>query len=94
MYNTNPVKKNNTNQIISELRANKKKIIDRIEFLVNIDGLSYVEAMMMVCEENEIEPEDLSKYISGPIKHKVENEARLNHNLKKEYCKSNTMSLF
>jgi hypothetical protein len=35
-----------------------------------------MEAILDICEENDLEPEDISKYISGIIKDKLEAEAR------------------
>ena len=39
-------------------------------------NLSYIEAIRDICEENNLEPEDIAKYISGIIKDKLEAEAR------------------
>jgi hypothetical protein len=39
-------------------------------------NLSYIEAIIDICEENNLEPEDIAKYISGIIKDKLEAEAR------------------
>jgi hypothetical protein len=58
-----------------EIAITKQKLIEKVEFLVRADGLTYVEALMQVCEEHEIEPEDISKMIDGPLKVKIEAES-------------------
>lgn len=41
--------------------------------------MSYMEAVLMVCEDHGIDPEDVRKFISAPIQEKIEGEAmRLN----------------
>ena len=47
-----------------------------IENVTREKNLSYMEAILDICEENDLEPEDISKYISGIIKDKLEAEAR------------------
>ena len=38
--------------------------------------LSHIDAIVHICEENNLEIEDVKKYISDPIKEKLEDEAR------------------
>lgn len=41
--------------------------------------MSYMEAVLMVCEDHDIDPEDVRKFVSTPIQEKIEGEAmRLN----------------
>lgn len=41
--------------------------------------MSYMESVLMVCEDHGIDPEDVRKFVSGPIQEKIEGEAmRLN----------------
>ena len=47
-----------------------------IESTTREKNLSYMEAIIDICEENDIEPEDIAKYISSIIKDKLEAEAR------------------
>lgn len=58
-----------------EIAITKQKLIDEVEFLVRADDLTYVEALMQVCEEYDIEPEDIGKMIDGPLKIKMEAES-------------------
>jgi len=62
-----------------------KPIIDlqalhiRVEHLVTKDKMSYCEAICEVCEQLEIEPQDIAKIIKGTLKEKLHVEAqRLN----------------
>lgn len=66
------------------------KLIELVEFLVKTDGMSYAEAIVEVCEQSEIEPEDMAKIIKkGPLKNKLEMEAT-----KRNIIKSSTATLF
>lgn len=41
--------------------------------------MSYMEAVLIVCEDHGIDPEDVRKFVSAPIQEKIEGEAmRLN----------------
>jgi UDP-glucose 6-dehydrogenase len=41
--------------------------------------MSYMEAVLMICEDHGIDPEDVRKFVSAPIQEKIEGEAmRLN----------------
>ena len=49
----------------------EKNVLDR--------KMSYMEAVLMVCEDHGIDPEDVRKFVSAPIQEKIEGEAmRLN----------------
>jgi len=58
-----------------EIAITKKRLIERVEFLVRRDELTYLEAIMQVCEDHEIDPEDIGKLIDGPLKEKIESES-------------------
>ena len=53
----------------------KTKFAKLIEKTVNELKIPYMEAKLHVCEKNNIEPEDVKKFISPKIKDKVEVEA-------------------
>jgi hypothetical protein len=53
----------------------KNKFTKIVEDLVKEKQLSYLEAIVYFCEENTIDVEDVRKYISDPIKGKIEVEA-------------------
>jgi hypothetical protein len=68
---------------------NKQELVLRAERLVKSDGLTYIEAILEICKELDIDPEDVSKLISGPLKDKIEAEGQRNNSLRR----SNTASL-
>ena len=50
-----------------------------VEEVVHTKRISYMDAVIHICEENEFEIEDMRKYISNVVKEKIEAEAmRLN----------------
>ena len=53
----------------------KNKFTKLIESTVSELSIPYMEAILHVCEKNDIEPEDVKKFISPVIKGKVEAEA-------------------
>lgn len=55
---------------------NKQKFSMLIEETVLNDKISYMDAIIEVCEQNGIEIEDVRKFISPAIKDKLEAEAR------------------
>lgn len=55
----------------------KKSLSEKIELLVRKDKLTYAEAIIYVCEENDIDPHDISVLIpkGSPLFQKLEAEA-------------------
>lgn len=53
----------------------KSKFTKLIEATVSELKIPYMEAILYVCDKNDIEPEDVKKFISPVIKDKVEAEA-------------------
>jgi hypothetical protein len=49
-------------------------------FYVMNEGLKHSEAIIEVCEEYNIEPEDIAKIINGPLKERLKIEA-MKHNV-------------
>lgn len=68
----------------------KHDLTIRVEGLVKSDGVSYVEAIIQVCEELDIDPEDMAKLVVGPLRDKLEAEAQRNNIIPR----SNTGTLF
>tara|TARA_R110000868_G_scaffold30953_4_gene113894 strand:+ start:6654 stop:6884 length:231 start_codon:yes stop_codon:yes gene_type:complete len=60
---------------LGELMLTKQKFTRMIEDTVQSHRLSYMDAIIHLCEKNNMEIEDIKKYISDPIKEKVEAEA-------------------
>lgn len=60
---------------IEEQFLNKSKFSKLIESEVVDKSIGYMEAILLVCSKNDIEPEDVKKFISPVIKDKLEAEA-------------------
>ena len=54
---------------------NKAKFSKLVEKAVGDLKLSYMDAILYICEKNDIEPEDVKKFVSPIIKGKLEAEA-------------------
>ena len=54
---------------------NKSRFSKLIESTVAENTIGYMEAILLVCSDNNIEPEDVKKFISPVIKDKLEAEA-------------------
>lgn len=65
--------------------------ITEVESLVRDEELTYTEAIMQICEDSGIEPEDIAKMIDGPLKAKMAVEAERLHLIPRT---TNTYSLF
>ena len=61
---------------LGEMMLTKQKFTKIIEDTVNKKKLSYIDSIIYICEENNIEVEDAKKYVSPIIKEKLEAEAR------------------
>lgn len=53
----------------------KKRFTKLVETTVFDTKLSYMDAIIHICEKNMIEPEDVKKFLSAPIVEKLEAEA-------------------
>ena len=67
----------------------KEQLRIQVERLVHGDGLTYAEAIIEICENKEIDPEDIAKIVKGPLKNKLEAEA-----IDRNIIKSNTIKLY
>ena len=61
---------------LGELMLTKQKFTRMIENTVHETKLTYIDAIVYICDKNKMEVEDVKKYISDPIKEKIEAEAR------------------
>jgi hypothetical protein len=61
---------------IEDKFLNKQKFSMLIEETVLKDKISYMDAIIEVCERNNIELEEVKKFVSPAIKDKLEAEAR------------------
>jgi|TARA_X000001316_G_C921941_1_gene36600 hypothetical protein len=60
---------------IEENFLTKSKFTKLVEETVGDLKLSYMDAILYLCEKNQIEPEDMKKFVSPIIKDKLEAEA-------------------
>ncbi len=61
--------------MIEEKFLTKSKFTKLIEETVLDKAISYMDAVLHICEKNSIDPEDVKKFISPIIKGKIEAEA-------------------
>ena len=54
---------------------NKKKFTKMVEDCVRTKSMSYMDTVVYLCEKNNLEIEDVKKYIAISIKEKIELEA-------------------
>ena len=62
-------------KMIEEKFLNKSKFTEIVEETVIEKQLSYMDAVLYICEMNSIDLEDVKKFISPIIKGKIEAEA-------------------
>lgn len=65
---------------------------DELRLLVDkyvSDGMSYTESIIEICEQRQVEPEDIAKIIKGSLKLKLEAEA-----MDRNIIKRTTSSLY
>ena len=61
---------------LDNLMLTKQKFSKMVENVILKDNsISYMDAILLVCEKNDIEIEDARKFISNAIKSKIESEA-------------------
>jgi hypothetical protein len=60
---------------LGEMMLTKHKFTRMVEDCVHLKKLSYIDAIVHLCEKNNLEIEDVKKYLSDPVKEKLEAEA-------------------
>lgn len=73
---TKAKKKNTLDKILIIPVINKQDLALKAEGLVQRDGLTYLEAIIHICDELDVDPEDIAKMVVGPLKDKLEAEAQ------------------
>jgi hypothetical protein len=73
---TKAKKKDAVEKILIIPVINKNELALRVEGLVQSDKLTYLEAIIHVCDDLDIDPEDIAKIVVGPLKDKLEAEAQ------------------
>jgi len=65
----------NQEESTKENFLNKKKFSSMVETAVRTNSMSYLDAIVWLCEKNNIEIEDIKKYLNLPIVEQLEKEA-------------------
>jgi len=68
----------------------KQSLVEKVEFLVSKDKMRYSEALVYICTEMVLDPEDIVKLITPALRSKIEIEARARNILPRT---GNTFSL-
>jgi len=61
--------------VIEETFLNKARFSKLVESEVIQKSIGYMDAILLLCDQNNIDPEDVKKFISPTIKSKLEAEA-------------------
>jgi len=70
------------------VRFNRRKFLEEVEEIAGEDG-SYLDAIMVVCDNNNIEAESVPFYMKGALLERVTLEAQKKFLLKKDLCSDN-----
>jgi uncharacterized protein YdhG (YjbR/CyaY superfamily) len=62
--------------MIEQEFMNRSTFTKMVEEAVLKKKLSYIDAVVHICDEKSIDPEDVKKFISPVVKEKIEAEAR------------------
>ena len=57
------------------LNLKKNQLVTEILTYVRNEELTYTEAILAVCDDHEIDPEDMAKLVTGQLKEKLRIEA-------------------
>ena len=71
LFNLEMPDSNELNKAINEKFVSKEKFASDIEALVLDTKMNYIDAIVLYCEQNGIEIENVGKLISKPLKDKV-----------------------
>lgn len=63
------------------ITTRKEDIVKRVYHLVHTEGIRYTEAIVDVCKDLGIEPEDFAPYIDSSLKEKIRNQAIENRSI-------------
>ncbi len=69
-------KKNALEKVLIIPVITQRDLALKAESLVNTDHLTYLEAIIQICDELDVDPEDIAKMVVGPLKDKLEAEAQ------------------
>ena len=67
---------NEFTQAVAKKFMNSTKFAQEIEKLVKNEKINYIDAIVLFCEENNIEIDSITKLISKPLKEKLKCDAQ------------------
>jgi len=76
-------------EIIITPSITRDDLRNQVEQLVHKDKMTYAEAICEVCESLSIDPEDIVRIVTGPLRIKLEAEA-----MQRNIIKNTTSTLF
>ena len=76
-------------EIIITPSITRDDLRNQVEQLVHKDKMTYAEAICEVCESLSIDPEDIVRIVTGPLRIKLEAEA-----MQRNIIKNTTLTLF
>lgn len=76
-------------EIIITPSITRDDLRNQVEQLVHKDKMTYAEAICEVCESLSIDPEDIVRIVTGPLRIKLEAEA-----MQRNIIKNTTTTLF
>ena len=62
-------------KVTIKMSITREQLALQTEVLVHKDKMTYAEAICHLCEEKQIDPEDMAKLVKGALKSKLEAEA-------------------
>lgn len=68
--------------MIEDIILTKKKFAHMVEHYVQESGMAYMDSILKICADRDIDPQDVGKLISPVIKDKLEAELIANKTLK------------
>tara|TARA_B100000131_G_scaffold286550_1_gene296572 strand:+ start:684 stop:938 length:255 start_codon:yes stop_codon:yes gene_type:complete len=74
---------NEFTQAVAKKFMNSTKFAQEIEKLVKNEKINYIDAIVLFCEENNIEIDSITKLISKPLKEKLKCDAQQLNFMKK-----------
>lgn len=83
LFNPNMPTPKDIDEAINKKFISKAKFAEDVERMVSSGGVTYIDSIVMYCEENNIEIESVNKLMSKPLKEKLKCEAMELNYLKK-----------
>ena len=80
LFNIEMPQPSDINDALNKKFISKEKFAEDIESIVLNSDMNYIDAIVMYCEDNDIEIESVGKLVSKPLKEKIKyNATELNY---------------